>query len=681
MSSSRTLKDTFFAALATVPDYVAADGALLQGAIAHDAERLAPRLLDLVFGSSQLSAAFAVKHGQHLVLDKAKLLTFLTSKDFLPDSFTAYSNKIGLASEGRYLSYNRDVVLDFPYKDAVLVGNQSREEQAGVSEKFYNEVLAADEIDRLLEPKAFVNFVRHTTEGASPMAADDAINIEKDNLVIRGNNLLVLHSLRKRYAGQVKLIYIDVPYNTGSDSFVYNDKFNRSTWLTFMKNRLSVASSLLKTDGVMFIQVNDAQFAYLKVLCDELLGESNFVNAIVVKTRDSAGVSGKDGSQGLRSNKEYILVYAKHKASVDLTPIKVTLPFEQILDEEGCDYKDVLVNAGRRELITEVETNQSGKIRVYKHYGYQLSTVSEIAEAEGKSLYQVYLEYRDRIYQTTNAQSSIAKLVQDSTGSVRDTKLFSIDYVPIKGRNAGRLTTIHYSGNTRRIHAMFSSVSEVVSGVLMQSESVSDFWADIKYNGISREGGVTLKNGKKPERLVHRIISMGSQPGDLVLDFFLGSGTTAAVAHKMGRRYIGIEQLDYGDNSAEVRLGRVIAGDQSGISKLNTVAWSGGGSFVSMALLGRTEDFKNRVMSASAATISSVVEELSAYSMYLDYRFRPEVLASPEFDALSLEQKKTVLLRALDKNNLYVSYADIEDSGLDVSDADKTLNHKFYGSN
>jgi adenine-specific DNA-methyltransferase len=147
----------------------------------------------------------------------------------------------------------------------------------------------------------------------------------------------------------------------------------------------------------------------------------------------------------------------------------------------------------------------------------------------------------------------------------------------------------------------------------------------------------------------------------------------------MRRRYIGIEQLAYGENSAEVRLAKVIAGEQSGISTLSTVAWAGGGSFVSMSLLGRTEDFKSRVMSAKEADIDTLVEDMSAYSMYLDYRFRPEVLASPQFAALSLEQKRTVLMRALDKNNLYVNYSDVEDSGLTLTDADKALNHKFYG--
>lgn len=680
MSSPRTLKDTFFAALTTVQDYVALDGSLLQGAIIQDAEQLSPRLLDLIFGSDQLRAAFTVKHGSHLVLDKAKLLTFLTSKDFLPDSFTAFSNKIGLTSEGRYISYNRDVVLDFPYKDAVLVGNQSREEQEGVSEKFYNEVLAADEIDRLLEPKAFSDFVRHTTDGAVSMAADDTINVDEDNLIVQGNNLLVLHSLRARYAGQVKLIYIDVPYNTGSDSFAYNDKFNRSTWLTFMKNRLSVAKDFLRPDGSIFIQLNDAQMAYLKVLCDEVFGATNFLNCIALKTRDSSGVSGKDGSQGLRSNKEYILLYARDKNSVALNTLTVESDFAETLLSEGeQNYRHVLLSVGSRELIAEVDSGASGTVKVYAHKEQRKATVQELARENGCSEIEVYTQYFDRVYRTTNAQSSIRQLVITATQG-RLEQLFSIDYVPLKGKNAGKPTTLYYSGNQRDIHAMFSSVASLRAGKIVKQEPLSDFWDDIKFNGIAKEGGVVLKNGKKPERLLHRIISMGTDPGDLVLDFFLGSGTTAAVAHKMCRRYIGIEQLAYGENSAETRLAKVIAGEQSGISTLSTVAWAGGGSFVSMSLLGRTEGFKSRVMSATEADIDTLVEDMSAYSMYLDYRFRPEVLTSPEFTALSLEQKKTVLMRALDKNNLYVNYADIEDSSLKLSDADKALNHKFYGS-
>ena len=447
-----------------------------------------------------------------------------------------------------------------------------------------------------------------------------------------------------------------------------------------MKNRLSAAKSLLRLDGAIFIQLNDAQLAYLKVLCDELFSESNFLNCITVKTRDSSGVSGKDGTQGLRSNKEYILVYANDKSQVEFNVQKTHIPLRQYLENNECDYKDVLLNEGRRVLICETSTVQSGQIKIYAHFDYTKTTVKELAERDGISLAEAYSKYRAQIYQSTTVQSSIGGLVKEATARVRDTNLFSIDYVPSKGRNAGTPTTIHYSGNTRRMHTLFSSVSEVVDGVLCLSRGLSDFWDDIKYHGIAGEGGVVLKNGKKPERLLQRIIGMASNKGDLVLDFFLGSGTTAAVAHKMGRRYIGVEQLAYGDNSAEVRLRNVIAGDGTGISKLPDVKWPGGGGFVSLRLLSRTELLVAQVIAADEGTIADVVAAVCDCAVYVDYRFRPEVLTSPEFTALSLEQKKTVLMRALDKNNLYVNYADIEDSSLKLSDADKALNHKFYGS-
>lgn len=653
MSSKPTsLKNAFFAALATIPDYVAADGALLQGAIAHDAEHLAPRLLDLVFGSNQLRAAFTVKHGPHLVLDKAKLLTFLTSKDFLPDSFTAYSNKIGLASEGRYLSYNRDVVLDFPYKDAVLVGNQSREEQEGVSEKFYNEVLAADEIDRLFEPKAFADFVRHTAAGAVPMTVEDGVSVDEDNLVVQGNNLLVLHSLRARYAGQVKLIYIDVPYNTGSDSFAYNDKFNHSTWLTFMKNRLEAAKPLLATDGVVVVQLDQNEHHYLKVLMDEVFGRSNFVNEIAVRSSTPSGPKVAHAAKTIIKTKDAILVYKKG-SEISVNP-------QYALKEKWDEHYSLWLerdNKGAYTLSSLVDV-----LRAHNLLGAseKLSDFDHTTSAAR----QFYVKNGDRIVRKTSHKNS--------------------DALQYGMSNPGRVFELQENlyQDKQMLQPLSKGLKPVVVGKEVRIDLANllcDIWTDIDFQNTQNEGGVSFPAGKKPEALLHRILAMFTQPGDRVLDFFLGSGTTAAVSHKMGRKYIGIEQMAYGENSADVRLSKVIAGEQSGVSTLSTVAWAGGGSFVSMRLLGRTEELTSHVMEATAATIGSVVADLSAYALYLDYRFRPEVLTSPAFEDLSLEQKKTVLMRALDKSNLYVNYADVEDSGLAVSAADKALNHKFYG--
>ena len=652
MSSSRTLKDTFFAALTTVQDYVALDGSLLQGAIAQDAEQLAPRLLDLVFGYDQLRAAFTVTHGPHLVLDKAKLLTFLTSKDFLPDSFTAFSNKIGLTSEGRYISYNRDVVLDFPYKDAVLVGNQSREEQEGVSEKFYNEVLAADEIDRLFEPKAFAGFLRHTPAGAAPMTVEDSVSVDEDNLVVQGNNLLVLHSLRARYAGQVKLIYIDVPYNTGSDSFAYNDKFNHSTWLTFMKNRLEAAKPLLSAEGVVVVQLDQNEHHYLKVLMDEVFGRANFINEITVRSSTPSGPKVAHASKTIIKTKDAILVYKKGP-EVSVSP-------QYVLKEKWDEHYSLWL-----------ERDNKG--------GYTLSSLADVLKKHGLLGASEKLSAFDHT-------TSEARLFYVKNGEqiVRKTSHKNADALQYGLSNPGRVFELNENlyQDKQMIQPLSKGLKPVVVGKEVRIDLANllcDIWTDIDFQNTQNEGGVSFPSGKKPEALLYRILAMFTQPGDRVLDFFLGSGTTAAVAHKMGRKYIGIEQMAYGENSAEVRLSKVIAGEQSGVSTLSTVAWAGGGSFVSMRLLGRTEEFTSRVMDATASTIDGVVADLSAYALYLDYRFRPEVLASPAFEDLSLEQKKTVLMRALDKSNLYVNYADVEDSGLAVSAADKALNHKFYG--
>ena len=216
-----------------------------------------------------------------LIFDFDKLVSLLKYKEYWANSFTKYRNTVGLTSEGKYLHYSSDVVLDFPFKDCVLEGGMTREDQ-GKDEVYYNEVIARDEIDRLFSPKVFTNTKRYTQDGIEEACSQFSTD---DNLIIKGNNLIVLHSLKKRYVGKVKLIYIDPPYNTGGDSFKYNDRFNHSTWLTFMKNRLEVARELLSDNGVIFVQCDDNEQAYLKVLLDNIFGIENDEVTIYVQVR------------------------------------------------------------------------------------------------------------------------------------------------------------------------------------------------------------------------------------------------------------------------------------------------------------------------------------------------------------------------------------------------------------
>ncbi|MEE8390975.1 MAG: site-specific DNA-methyltransferase, partial [Anaerolineae bacterium] len=263
-------------------DRLMVENSLLKSRIIELALKLDGDLIKLLLSHPRLRQHFFVEVAGVVVFDKEKFLQFVSNKAFLPDSYTAFSNKIGLTDDGgrTYLSRHGDVVLAWPYKDCVLEGGQTKED-AKRDEVFWNMTLAPDDIDRLLDPKVLTNF-RRIDAGGEHTATEIA---DSDNLIIKGNNLLALHSLLPRFRGRVKLIYIDPPYNTGSDSFGYNDHFNHSTWLTFMRNRLEAARELLRKDGVIWISIDDNEVHYLKVLADEIFGSSNFMTFFYIQVR------------------------------------------------------------------------------------------------------------------------------------------------------------------------------------------------------------------------------------------------------------------------------------------------------------------------------------------------------------------------------------------------------------
>ena len=266
--------------LKTNSKYISDDGKLLKAMVYSDVMTMDKELLCLLLSNAKIKESFFKDVNGTLIFDKQGFAWFIESKEFLPDSYTRYTNKIGLTNGGDFISKSNDVVLDFPYKDCVLEGGQDKEDQKR-KEIFYNETIASDEISKMLAPKVFTNAKRYTKDGVEENITFD----ENDNLIIKGNNLIALSSLLKRYEGKVKCIYIDPPYNTGSDSFNYNDAFNHSSWLVFMKNRLEIAKKLLSDTGSIFIQIDSFEQAYLKVIMDELFGRENFRNAITWKRR------------------------------------------------------------------------------------------------------------------------------------------------------------------------------------------------------------------------------------------------------------------------------------------------------------------------------------------------------------------------------------------------------------
>ncbi len=261
---------------------VSQDGVLLKNQTQELARKNDPALLKLLLSDKATKQHFFFEVEKTLIFDKEKFIRFVSNKQFLPDSYTAFKNKIGLTAGDEYVNENKEVVLAWPYKDCVLEGGMTKEDQKR-DEIFYNETLAPDDINRLLDAKVFTNFKRIDKKGEHKLDGfnRDKKGIIKDNLIIKGNNLLALASLKKEFGGKVKLIYIDPPFNTGKDSFSYNDSFNHSSWLVFMKNRLEIARQLLDEDGSIFVHIDHNEAHYLKVLLDDIFGRENFINEII----------------------------------------------------------------------------------------------------------------------------------------------------------------------------------------------------------------------------------------------------------------------------------------------------------------------------------------------------------------------------------------------------------------
>lgn len=396
-------------------------------------------------------------------------------------------------------------------------------------------------------------------------------------MLIHGDNLLALKALEQEYAGKVKCIYIDPPYNTGAAFEHYDDNMEHSIWLSLMKARLEILKTLLAEDGAICVQIDAVEMAYLKVLMDEIFYRSNFVNIISVKAKIS-GVSGSNLRRSLQDNIEYILVYAKNKSQLQLNPIytKEKL-FTRIrnyqIEGKSWKYTSILTNIKDKVLISC--DNERG-MNLYGYKTVETMSIAAFAKKYKMSEEDVYNKYANLIFQTTNAQSSVRQTVIKKTQD-RDFPMFGLEYVPTKGKNAGKRIELLYKGKQRRMMMFLSDSVQSENGEYYYLEKLSTLWVDIPYNNLTKEGGVQFPNGKKPEALLERVISLITDADDLVLDSFLGSGTTAAVAQKMNRRWIGIEMGEHCYTHCKPRLDKVIDGEQGGISK--AVNWKGGGGY------------------------------------------------------------------------------------------------------
>ncbi len=665
--------------LKTDSRFVDDEGELVKAAVIDRAWKIDRDLVKLLLSEPEIKKKFFDEIEGHWIFNINTFIEYISDKNFLANSYTRFRNKIRLNIDGKFMRERGEVSLVWPYKDCVLEGGQTKEEEKR-KEIFFNEILAQDEIDRLFDPKVLTNWKRYTPEGEQKVTEikRDEKGIIRENLIIKGNNLLALHTLKTQFRGKVKLIYIDPPYNTGQDEFGYNDNFNHSTWLTFMRNRLSIAKELLSDEGVIFVQCDDNEQAYLKVLLDEIFGTENFVNTIAVKMSEATGVKMSHAKLRFPKLKEYILFYKRENFSGFVEIDKYKHPVWDtenniFLENFSSEQRKELSELEEKEINTEEDVNKAIEILkdVKKVSLNQKIKTLDITDSD--KIQEWKFENSYRIIKTAGSLSLAKKVKAKSQIPKQDVAA----ELSKEGVLFFYFTDFNKDAKDPRFRVIFAD-----SNIY---KNPCDFWQDIKTSGaISNEGGVKLEKGKKPEKIIHRIITMITKPEDIVLDYHLGTGTTCAVAHKMGRQYIGVEQLDYGKNDSITRLNNVIKGDDTGLS--NVLNWQGGGNFIYCELMKYNEAFMDKIQFAKTSDELLKIWKDITENSFLNWYVNPEIPEEAVTNFIEigrfengLEKQKKLLAELLNKNQLYVNLSEIDDVDFKVSKEDKELNQSFFG--
>lgn len=600
------------------------DGKLLKNKVVELTLQLDPKLLKLLLSNSRIKNIFFQQVGDIHIFDKIKFQKFINNKSFLPNSFTSFKNKIGLDEGDNFINEKTEITLSWPYKDCILEGNQNKDSQRK-NEIFWNETLASEEIDRLLDPKVFRAFKKYDKNGESEVTD---ISLQ-DNFIIKGNNLIALHSLKKVYTEKIKLIFIDPPYNTHNDSFRYNDSFSHSTWLTFMKNRLEAAKDLLRKDGLFWISISDKEAHYCKVLADEVFGRDNFVADVIWNSTKSV-----TNTAVISDAHTHILLYAK-----DINSLKANRTSFRLTADES--------------IFSNPDNDKRGK------------WVADPFQVEG--------ERPNQLYTITNPNTGVEYRPNPGNSWKNEKKVFD----QLLKDNRIVFGTTGEAGPQRK--RFWFEAKE-------RGKVTTTLWKDLPTttNGtkhLKSLFGEKVFDNPKPEGLMERIIQLSTEENDIVLDYHLGSGTTATAAHKMKRRYIGIEQMDYIHEVPVIRLQKVIEGENGGIS--SSQDWKGGGSFIYFELHAIIENFIDdlSICKTKPEVIDLVIKNLDKnifkYNLTQDLK---KVLKS-EAKNHSLQEFKTYILSIIDFNQAYHSYSEIDDSDYKVSEKDKILTAKFYSLN
>lgn len=636
------------------PNFVSDDGELKKWVVAEAARAYSADVISLLLKDELLRNAFFVNVNGTEVFKLDKFLLFVEQKNYLNDGYTQFSQKVGLKIGGKFLNQRSEVELVFPHKDCVLEGGQTKEDQKR-QEIFFNEVLAQDEITQLLEPKVLTGGKRYDSEGEHPLdgfVRDAGINEKRglpkdtitDNLIVKGNNLLALHTLKREFAGKMKLIYIDPPYyfknNPATDTFKYNSNFHLSTWLVFMKDRLKIAKSLLMTGGTIWISMGDDGMHYLKMVADDVFGKDHFVGTLPRRTR-----SGKsDVPFNFSQDFDWLLVYTNVSDDKDVVGRSVERKYYETEDYPGEPWR----LADLTKQTTAKERPNSFFTMVDPKTGKKYPASEKRTWNVSKDTFQEYYDRGEIIFPDDYDFLNISK---------------------------------PYARKFKKDDDAKGKLSAVISDIQIQS-----FLKALLFDCKNQEGNNEIDDlfGRdefdyaKPENLIKTIIDATTKEKDIVLDFFSGSGTTAAVAHKLNRQYIACEQIEHQIELNIDRLKQVIEGDDVGIS--DDVDWRGGGSFVYLELKKYNQVFIEEIESATKTeellTIWEKMKQKAFFRFNVDMQKFDEGIE--EFKALALEQQKECLCKMLDLNQLYVNRSDMEDETAKVTEEEKRITKNFY---
>lgn len=635
--------------------YMTESGVLKRNTVINDLDKYDRDLITALLSNQLIYDEYTEKIADAEVFKLNQFINVFEYKEFWEDSFTKYANRIGLTSDDKFISDSSDVVLDFPYKDAVLKAGMNKEDvdsEVGGDEPFLNETLAHSEISELFEPKILVNAKRHDKDGEH----DATYFNDQDNLIIKGNNLIALHSIENRYAGKIKMVYLDPPYNTGSDSFEYNDQFSRSAWLTFIKNRVEIAKKLLTNDGVILIQTSFHQYPYLRVLLDNILGEDchQFDLSVLVRHPDRALTADKPFNDVM----EYTLIYSRQNDFQMPRKIEKKTPDKYDRVVTVADHQDEVLELGNKKVdVFLPEHTDIKKVEPATDNLHRETIRGSIREKNSSGrFYVAYLENLRGKYPPRTI-FRVPDMGDDSLG-YRYFELPKSSKIKNGAYYQGMPTS---SDVTKKPYPNFINMVE-------------------PYNQANNQGIYSFRNGKKPEEFIQYLINIFTNEHDIVLDFFMGSATTQAVAMKMHRRFIGIEQMDYINTVSVLRLQKVIDGEQGGISK--NVSWQGGGSFVYAELMKKNQGFLNDLERAQNVDKLNEVYQRMKDGADLDFRVDLEKYENdPKRKELSFDEQKRLLIKMLDKNQLYYNEANIDDADVRdlISDSDYRFNKSFYG--